>query len=1041
MQAWRFARRLTVTTAVFAVVGVAVVSSPPDDTVAGDVPAQVEPSAPAPSETVVPAEQPTPDASEAPAPAPAPAPAADPEPAVTAPEPAAEPEPEVVEEEATVEAAPAEEPRMRTVPVPTKPAAAQGSSGSSPVVAEVVREDVKGFSMVGVTWAGGSGAEDVVVDVRTRQDGTWGAWESIDVETGGTAATEGTDGIWVGDSDGVAARFRSSNGVVPQDLAVAMVDPGDTDAVVAPDPVVPEEPALPEGAEDDPDTVDAEPLELVAANYDGRPGFTPPPRIISRAGWGAKAAKRCDSPNVASRTLGVVLHHTAGSNSYTKAQSAGIVRSAQKYHMDALGWCDIGYNILVDKYGQVFEGRSGGVAKMVRGAHAGVTAVNQYTVGVSMMGNYDTAPLTEPLKNAVVKVIGWRMATHYIPAKGTVTIGGRKYQRIMGHRDVKATACPGRYGYAWLTQAGGLRDRVASYAAGYNTAVKRYASRLGGGRTGSVYYGETQVGGGYRTIFTKGDVYSKSGRGTRLVEGKILQRYAGLSRDSGVMGYPRSKVLSKSGRYQRFEGGTIYQRTSRSSAYAIWGTAEKLYRSLKETRGSLGYPRTSLRRLSSKTYRVTFSKGRIDVDLRSGTARAYDKRGKRLKSRSGPSLSRGWPRPTAGSPAPAVAPINTSSPAPSNPAPSNPATPGATADKVTVSGTTVAFNGRGFGHGIGMSQYGAYNAAKNHGQTWQQILAYYYPGTSLSKRTTDIRVRLDSDTTSDVRVKAESGLRLSVGGTVSTLPTGQAEFRLLRDGASTTTLQRKTSSGSWTNQRTGMSGHVQLYSTDGTVTLVLPGGVTKVYRGALRSGIVSSTDRRTVNVLPLEQYLLGVVPAEMPTSWHGNAVRAQAVAARTYAVRSMSSSRYYDICDTTSCQVYGGYATETERGGNAVNGTAGQILVYQGAAALTQFSSSTGGRQASGSMPYLRNQDDKYDAWSTNPSNTWRATVQRTALEKLAPAIGTLRTVQVTKRVGGGTWGGRATTVVLSGTKGSATLTGDKVRFGLGLKSTWFGFA
>ncbi|WP_019143479.1 SpoIID/LytB domain-containing protein [Aeromicrobium massiliense] len=1038
MQAWRFARRLTVTTAVFAVVGVAVVSSPPDDTVAGDVPAQVEPSAPAPSETVAPAERPTPHV--AAAPEADPAPAADPEPAVTAPEPAAEPEPEVVEEEATVEAAPAEEPRMRTVPVPAKPAAAQGASASRPVVAEVVREDVKGFSMVGVTWAGGSGAEDVVVDVRTRQDGTWGAWESIDVETGGTAATEGTDGIWVGDSDGVAARFRSSNGVVPQDLAVAMVDPGDTDAVVAPDPVVPEEPALPEGAEDDPDAVDAEPLELVAANYDGRPAFTPPPAIITRSRWGAKAAKRCDSPTVATRTLGVVLHHTAGSNSYTKAQSAGIVRSAQKYHMDALGWCDIGYNFLVDKYGQIFEGRAGGTPKMVRGAHAGVTAVNQYTVGVSMMGNYDTAALTEPLKNAVVKIIGWRMATHYIPAKGTVSIGGRKYQRIMGHRDVKATACPGRYGYAWLTQSGGLRDRVAGYVAGYNTAVKRYAARLGAGRTGTVFYGESQVGGGYRTIFMKADIYSKSGRGTRLVEGKILQRYAGLGRDAGVLGFPRSKVMSKSGRYQRFEGGTIYQRTSRSSAYAVWGTAEKLYRSLKETRGALGYPRGSLRKLSSKTYRVTFSKGRIDVDLRSGTARAYDKRGKRLKSRSGPSLSRGWPRPTAGAPRPAVAPVNTSTPAPA-PAPSTPATPAATSNKVTVSGTTVAFSGRGFGHGIGMSQYGAYNAAKNHGQTWQQILAYYYPGTSLASRRVDVRVRIEADTTSDVRVKAESGLRLSVGGAVSTLPTGQAEFRLLRDGAATTTLQRKTATGSWTNQRTGMSGHVQLYSTDGTVTLVLPGGAEKAYRGAMRSGIASSTSRRTVNVLTLEQYLLGVVPAEMPTSWHGNAVRAQAVAARTYAMRSMSASRYYDLCDTTSCQVYGGLSAETERGQNAVNATAAQFLAYQGSPALTQFSSSTGGRQADGSMPYLRNQDDKYDAWSTNPNNTWRATVQRTALEKLAPSIGTLRTVQVTKRVGGGTWGGRATTVVLTGTKGSATLTGDKVRFGLGLKSTWFGFA
>jgi SpoIID/LytB domain protein len=1034
MQTWRFVRRLTVTTAVFGVLGVAVLTNPPQDTVGGDEQVQVQPpaetTAPEPTPAAEPTEEPAPAQQEPTTSAPAPEPAAEPTPETTAP-PA---EAEAGIEEPSVPAARAGEPQLRTVQVPATRTSTQATGGSRPVVAEVVREDVKGFSLVGVTWAGGSGAEDVVVDVRTRQDGTWSDWESIEVEPG-SGKVEGTDGIWVGDSDGVAARFRSSNGVVPQDLAIAMVDPGEAEEVVEPETVLPDETVTPEGAEQDPDAVDADPIELVSAATDGRPSFTAPPPIITRARWGAKAARACDSPRVANRTVGVVLHHTAGANSYTKAQSASIVRSAQKYHMDALGWCDIGYNFLVDKYGQIFEGRAGGVTKMVRGAHAGVAAVNQYAVGVSMMGNYETASLTEPLKNAVVKLVGWRMATHYLPAKGTVSIGGRTYQRIMGHRDVKATACPGRYGYAWLTQRGGLRDRVANYIAGYSTAVKRYAQRLGTARTGYVYYGETQTGGGYRTIFTKAEVYSKSGRGTRVVEGKILKRFAGLGRDVGVMGFPRTAVLSATGRYQRFDGGTIYQRTTRTSAYAVHGTAEKLYRTLKETRGVLGYPTASERKLSSRTYRAYFSKGRIDVDIRTGTARAYDKKGKYLRGRSGPSLSKGLPRPTAGAPRPAVAKIDTTTGAPApTPTPSTPAS----GNNVTVSGSTVTFQGRGFGHGIGMSQYGAYNAAKNHGMTWQQILAYYYPGTARATRRTDIRVRLDADTTSDVRVIAEKGMRLTYGGTSEYLPDGMKEWRLVADG-SRTEVQWNKGSG-WATRKT-VSGTTQLWSTDGTLTLVLPGGATKVYRGALRSAVASSTTRRTVNVLSLEQYLLGVVPAEMPTSWHGQAVRAQAVAARTYAVRSMSTSRYYDVCDTTSCQVYKGVSAEDTRGANAVNGTAGQILTYGGKPALTQFSSSTGGRQAAGSEAYLRNQADAYDGWTTNPNYTWKVSVSRAALEKLAPSIGTLGKVSVIKRVGGGTWGGRAETVVLTGSKGKATLTGDKVRFGVGLKSTWFGFA
>lgn len=126
--------------------------------------------------------------------------------------------------------------------------------------------------------------------------------------------------------------------------------------------------------------------------------------------------------------------------------------------------------------------------------------------------------------------------------------------------------------------------------------------------------------------------------------------------------------------------------------------------------------------------------------------------------------------------------------------------------------------------------------------------------------------------------------------------------------------------------------------------------------------IKRGTGGRTINNVLLEDYVKGVVPAEMPTSWAANAVRAQAVAARSYAVRLQRFARYseYDICDTTACQVYGGMSRETSGGNAAVKATAGSIVTYRGVVALTQFASSNGGYSARGDYPYLAAHRDPY---------------------------------------------------------------------------------
>ncbi len=138
----------------------------------------------------------------------------------------------------------------------------------------------------------------------------------------------------------------------------------------------------------------------------------------------------------------------------------------------------------------------------------------------------------------------------------------------------------------------------------------------------------------------------------------------------------------------------------------------------------------------------------------------------------------------------------------------------------------------------------------------------------------------------------------------------------------------------------------------------------------------------------MESYLRGVVPLEIPASWSPDAVRAQAVAARTYAAaeRSHPNARHYQICDTTQCQVYGGVGAEHPAATQAIRDTARQGLTYDGRPAFTQFSASSGGWTSAGSTPYLVAQEDPYDGWEGNAVHTWTRTVNDAALERHYPA-------------------------------------------------------
>ena len=209
------------------------------------------------------------------------------------------------------------------------------------------------------------------------------------------------------------------------------------------------------------------------------------------------------------------------------------------------------------------------------------------------------------------------------------------------------------------------------------------------------------------------------------------------------------------------------------------------------------------------------------------------------------------------------------------------------------------------------------------------------------------------------------------------------------------------------------------------------------YRGTVAL-IKRGSGGRTINNVLLEDYVRGVVPAEMPTSWAADAVRAQAVAARSYAVRLRDVGRYsgYDICDTTACQVYGGMGRETSNGNAAVRATAGTIVTYRGKVALTQFASSNGGYSARGDYPYLAAHRDPYDG--VIKSQAWTRVISATSISRAWPSVGTVKQLQITSRDGAGAWGGRVKTIKIIGTSRTATVSGTTFQHMFGMRSSLY---
>ncbi len=188
-----------------------------------------------------------------------------------------------------------------------------------------------------------------------------------------------------------------------------------------------------------------------------------------------------------------IVHHTAGTNSYTRAQAAAIVRGIEVYHVQGNGWNDIGYNFLVDRFGTVYEGRGGGIDQNVIGAHA--QGFNSGTVGVALIGNFTAAVPTKAQQDALVRLLAWRLDIAHIDPLSTVVVtsgGNAKFRAgklvtlraVSGHRDTGPSECPGSRAYALLPAltrriaATGLPKLYAPTVAGAIGTPIRFQARL-----------------------------------------------------------------------------------------------------------------------------------------------------------------------------------------------------------------------------------------------------------------------------------------------------------------------------------------------------------------------------------------------------------------------------------------------------------------------------------------------------------------------------------------------------------------------------------
>ncbi len=314
------------------------------------------------------------------------------------------------------------------------------------------------FSLVALTWRGA----DPRLQLRTRAvGGRWSGWRAVEAmhdeadRAERRTSTRGSDLLWVGPADRVQVRPARAGAAAPRHLELVLIDPVRRAADAQ---------AKAQGAGTAPQA------ERAVAGRARTASGPPKPRLHNRNAWGADASWRNGTPTYNTGLSQVHVHHTATGNDYARADVPGILRGMYRYHTRSLGWFDIGYNFLVDRFGRAWIGRSGGPSRPVRGAHT--LGFNHNSTGIAVIGNFTAAAPTRPALRAVANIAAWKLGRHQRPrATGYVGVrstgsdryaAGRRVRLpvIDGHRDTNQTACPGQRLYdrlGWIRRTAQAR--------------------------------------------------------------------------------------------------------------------------------------------------------------------------------------------------------------------------------------------------------------------------------------------------------------------------------------------------------------------------------------------------------------------------------------------------------------------------------------------------------------------------------------------------------------------------------------------------------
>jgi hypothetical protein len=393
------------------------------------------------------------------------------------------------------------------------------TAGAQTVLASIPARDTASFDLVGASWTTSTG--NITLQIQTKSAIGWTDWTDLPNEFSKDATDSAinsiADPLYVGDATGIAMRALGGPGASIAGLTAKTVT----------------SPAVPDDAR----------MATVSALAVSGIGV-PQPSIVSRAGWGADESLRtsCSNGTYDSTIQAAVIHHTAGTNDYTPAQSASIVRGVYAYHVQANGWCDIGYNFLIDKFGTIFEGRWGGIDKPVHGAHA--SSWNTNTMGVSFMMNSDSLTLPDASLQSAVSLLAWKLGGFYRDPLGTTTLVGATQPVIFGHGDVMATDCPGTDIRARMQDI-----RNQTYNAMYwvsKTPLYNLWVNAGAGSSsfGSVKQLERTVGSGREVTFQNGGAYeTPSGQIFSLGAG-LDALYQAQGGPTGSLGWPTSNQVA-----------------------------------------------------------------------------------------------------------------------------------------------------------------------------------------------------------------------------------------------------------------------------------------------------------------------------------------------------------------------------------------------------------------------------------------------------------------------------------------------------------------